>query len=65
MAFLSGGFKPADTAPYDRFHAPVVPVDPPEQLAAFAADDDLRKAVITAVASLFAVRAGLDDPPAD
>lgn len=65
MTFQSGGFQPADTAPYDGLTAAVVPVDSSEQLSALAADDDLGETVVAAVAALLAIGAGFNNTSAD
>ena len=39
-------------------------MEPTEHFVAFAADDDLREAVVAAVTSLFAIGAGFDHSPA-
>lgn len=49
MTFQTGRLQPADTAPNDGFAAVVVPMNAPEYLAAFAADDHLGKAVVAAI----------------
>ena len=49
MAFQSGGFQPADAAPDDGFAAAIVPVDSAEHFTAFAANDNLRKAMVAAI----------------
>lgn len=58
VAFQSGGFKPADAAPDNRFNSTIVPVEPSEHFTAFSADDDLREAVIAAIATFLAVSTG-------
>lgn len=45
VAFKTGGFQPADTAPDDGLDASVVPMSSAEYFAVFSADDNLRKAV--------------------
>ena len=65
MAFQSGGFQPADAAPDNRFNSTIVPVEPSEHFATFSADDDLREAVIAAIATFLAVGTGFDHSPAD
>ena len=64
MAFQSGGFQPADAAPDDGFAAAIVPVDSAEHFTAFAANDNLCKAVVAAVGALFAIGTGFDHSPA-
>ena len=64
MAFFSGRFQPAKAAPDDGFAAAIVPVDSAEHFTAFAANDNLCKAVITTVATLFAIGTGFDHSPA-
>ena len=64
MAFLAGGFQPADAAPDEGFATSIVPVDSAEHFTAFATNDNLRKAVIAAVGTLFAIGTGLDYSPA-
>jgi len=49
MAFQSGRFQPADAAPDDGFAAAIVPVDSAEHFTAFAANDNLRKAMVAAI----------------
>ena len=65
MAFQSGGFKPADAVPDDRFNSTIVPVEPSEHFIAFSADDDLGEAVIAAIASFLAIGTGFDYSPAN
>ena len=65
MVFQSGGFQPADAAPDNRFNSTIVPVEPSEHFTAFSADDDLREAVIAAIATFLAVGTGFDYSPAD
>ena len=52
MAFLAGKLQSADVAPDDGFVAMIVPVNAPEHFTAFAANDNLRKAVVAAVGAL-------------
>ena len=65
MALQSGGFQPADASPDNRFNSTIVPVEPSEHFATFSADDDLREAVIAAIATFLAVGTGFDHSPAD
>ena len=65
MAFQSGGFQPADAAPDNRFNSTIVSVEPSKHFTAFSADDDLREAVIAAIATFLAVSTGFDYSPAD
>ena len=58
MAFLSGWLQSTDAAPDDGFAAAIVPVNSAEHFATFAANDNLRKAVVAAVGALFTI-AGL------
>ena len=62
VAFQSGRFQPADAAPDDRFNSTIVPVEPSKH---FTADDNLREAVIAAIATFLAVGTGFDHSPAD
>lgn len=64
MAFLPGRLKSTDAAPDDGFAAAIVPVDSAEHFTAFAANDNLRKAVVAAVGALLAIGACLDHSPA-
>ena len=64
VAFLPGWFQSADAAPDDGFAAVVVPVDSAEHFAAFAANDNLCKAVVAAVGALFAIGTGFEHSPA-
>ncbi len=54
----------AFTTPDDGFAASVVPVDAPEHFVAFATEDELGKAMVTAVAALASVGAGVHHSPA-
>ena len=58
VAFLPGRLQPADAAPDDGFVTAIVPVDSTEHFTAFAANDNLCKAVVAAVGALFAIGAG-------
>ena len=60
MAFFTGRFQPTDAAPDDGFTATIVPVNPAEHFTAFAANDNLSKAVVAAVGALFAIGTGFD-----
>lgn len=64
MAFLSGWLQSTDATPDDGFAAAIVPVDSAEHFTAFAANDNMRKAVVAAVGALFAIGACLDHSPA-
>ena len=64
MAFQPGRFQSTDAAPDDGFAAAIVPVDSAEHFTAFAANDNMRKAVVAAVGVLFAIGACLDHSPA-
>ena len=64
MTFLSGRLQSADAAPDDGFAAVIVPVDSAEHFATFAANNNLRKAVVAAVTSFLAISTGLDHSPA-
>ena len=64
VAFLSSRLQPADAAPDDGFAAAIVPVDSAEHFTAFAANDNLCKAVVAAVGALFAIGTGFDHSPA-
>ena len=64
MAFLSGWLQSTDATPDDGFAAAIVPVDSAEHFTAFAANDNLCKAVVAAVGALFAISACLDHSPA-
>jgi len=55
----------ADAAPDDGLFAAIVPVNPAENLAAFAANNYLSEAVVAAEGSGFSVRAGVDDAATD
>lgn len=55
MAFLPGRLQPTDAAPDDGLAASIVPVNSAEHFATFAANDNLRKAVVAAVGALFAI----------
>ena len=46
MVFLSGWLQSTDAAPDDGFAAAIVPVDSAEHFTAFAANDNLCKAVV-------------------
>ena len=59
MAFLVAGLQPTDAAPDDGFAAAIVPADSTEHFTAFAANDNLCKAVVAAVGALFAIGACL------
>ena len=60
VAFLAGGFQPADAAPDDGFATSIVPVDSAEHFTTFATNDNLCKAVVAAVGALFAIGTGFD-----
>ena len=60
MTFLAGGLQSADATPNDGFVASIVPVDSAEHFTAFAANDNLCKAVVAAVGALFSISACLD-----
>ena len=60
VAFLPGRFQSTDAAPDDGFAAAIVPVNSAEHFATFAANDNLRKAVVAAVGTFFAIGACLD-----
>lgn len=60
----AGVGQAAFAAPYDGFAASIVPVDAPEHFIAFAAEDELGKAVIAAVAALASIGAGMHHSPA-
>ena len=60
VAFLPGRFQSTDAAPDDGFAATIIPVDSAEHFTAFAANDNLRKAVVAAVGALFAIGTGFD-----
>ena len=64
MAFLSGWLQSTDAAPDDGFAATIIPVNSAEYFTAFAANDNLRKAVVAALGALFAISACLDHSPA-
>lgn len=64
VAFLPGRLQPTDAAPDDGFAAAIVPVNSAEHFTAFAANDNLRKAVVATVGALFAIGTGLDHSPA-
>ena len=64
VAFLPGWLQSTDAAPDDGFAAAIVPVDSAEHFATFAANDNLRKAVVAAVGALFAIGTGFDHSPA-
>lgn len=64
MAFLPGWLQSTDAAPNDGFATAIVPVDSTEHFTAFAANDNLCKAVVAAVGALFAIGTGLDYSPA-
>ncbi len=57
--------KPADAAPDDGGFAVDVPVDSSVEIAAFSTDDDLGKAVVSRVDSLFPGRGAVDVSPSD
>lgn len=59
MAFLPGWLQSTDAAPDDGFAAAIVPVDSAEHFTAFAANDNLCKAVLAAAGALFAIGAYL------
>jgi len=65
IAELAGVFQAADAPPDDGLFATIVPVNPAENLAAFAANDYLGKDVVAAECSGLSVRAGVDDTAAD
>ena len=65
MAFLPGRFQSTDAAPDDGFSAAIVPVDSAEHFTAFAANDNLCKAVVAAVGALFAISTCIDHSPVD
>ena len=60
VAFLPGWLQSTDAAPDDGFAATIIPVDSAEHFTAFAANDNLRKAVVAAVGALFAIDTGFD-----
>lgn len=60
VAFLPGRLQPTDATPDDGFAASIVPVDSEEHFATFAANNNLRKAVVAAVGALFAIGTGFD-----
>ena len=60
MAFLSGWLQSTDATPDDGFAAAIVPVDSAEHFIAFAANDNLCKAVVATVGALFAIGTGFD-----
>ena len=60
MAFLPGRLQSAKASPDDGFAAAIIPVNSAEHFTAVAADNNLCKAVVTAVTALFAIGAGLD-----
>ena len=64
VAFLPGWLQSTDAAPDDGFATAIVPVDSAEHFTAFAANDNLRKAVVAAVGALFTIGACLDHSPA-
>lgn len=64
VAFLSGWLQSTDAAPDDGFAATIIPVDSEEHFTAFAANNNLRKAVVAAVGALFTIGACLDHSPA-
>ena len=64
VAFLPGRFQSTDAAPDDGFAAAIVPVNSAEHFATFAANDNLRKAVVAALGALFTIGACLDHSPA-
>ena len=64
VAFLSGWLQSTDAAPDDGFAATIIPVDSEEHFTAFAANNNLRKAVVAVVGALFTIGACLDHSPA-
>ncbi len=64
VAFLPGWLQSTDAAPDDGFAATIIPVNSAEHFTAFAANDNLCKAVVAAVGALFAISACLDHSPA-
>ena len=64
VAFLPGWLQSTDAAPDDGFAAAIVPVNSAEHFTAFAANDNMRKAVVAAVGALFAIGTGFDHSPA-
>ena len=64
MAFMPGRLQPTDAAPDDGFATAIVPVNSAEHFTAFAANDNLCKAVVAAVGALFAIGTGFDHSPA-
>ena len=64
VAFLPGRLQPTDAAPDDGLAASIVPVNSAEHFATFAANDNLRKAVVAAVGALFTIGTGFDHSPA-
>ena len=64
VAFLPGWLQSTDAAPDDGFAAAIVPVNSAEHFTAFAANDNLCKAVVAAVGALFAIGTGFDHSPA-
>ncbi|MFR3048454.1 MAG: hypothetical protein ACLTMY_12120 [Enterococcus faecium] len=59
MTFIPGWLQSTDAAPDDGFAAAIVPVNSAEHFTAFAANDNLCKAVVAAVGVLFAIGTGL------
>ena len=64
VAFLPGRLQPTDAAPDNGFAAAIVPVNSAEHYSTFATNDNLRKAVIAAVGTFFAIGACFDHSPA-
>ena len=64
MAILFAVVEATDAAPDDGFSAAIVPVNSAEYFTAFAANDNLCKAVVAAVGALFAIGTGFDYSPA-
>jgi hypothetical protein len=64
VAFLPGWLQSTDAAPNDGFAAAIVPVNSAEHFTAFAANDNLCKAVVAAVEALFTIGACIDHSPA-
>ena len=64
VAFLPGWLQSTDAAPDDGFAAAIVPVNSAEHFTAFAANDNLCKAVVAALGALFAIGTGFDHSPA-
>lgn len=63
MAFLTGRFQPAKTAPDDRFAASVVSMDSAEHFTALTANNNLSEVVVAVITTLFDVGTNPDDSP--